>query len=369
MHTLPRDALLHALEYLEPMELRAMALVSRWHNSLQQHEALWEALFRHRWNHANFFMDPCMRIQLSPALCAAYPRSSDAFRFLTHCVDRVPSFADICLTNTHATASTTNHRYSFISKTIMCLTCFSSIEPVAYDNGQVVTMALAKGGVGGNRCVRANVPFQMMPRVAVFQTTDRTWFVDVVYDGYFEISIADPINPMRDDATLDMCIAIGVASPDFEVVDQQPGWDDNSYGYHSDDGHFFTSGQPHPFAATFGMHDTIGCGIQRDMTTHDSILYFTKNGQRLGGTFPCLHDELFPVVGIDADYTVRLNFGHEPFRCRPPPSTEGDTSALVALQAQPWPAAPTRPRSMWQNMLAAVDVFAKRTTSLMYCSN
>ncbi|RHY07686.1 hypothetical protein DYB25_000556 [Aphanomyces astaci] len=117
------------------------------------------------------------------------------------------------------------------------------------------------------------------------------------------------------------------------------------------------------------MHDTIGCGIQRDMTTHDSILYFTKNGQRLGGTFPCLHDELFPVVGIDADYTVRLNFGHEPFRCRPPPSTEGDTSALVALQAQPWPAAPTRPRSMWQNMLAAVDVFAKRTTSLMYCSN
>ncbi|RLO01157.1 hypothetical protein DYB28_013027 [Aphanomyces astaci] len=197
MHTLPRDALLHALEYLEPMELRAMALVSRWHNSLQQHEALWEALFRHRWNHANFFMDPCMRIQLSPALCAAYPRSSDAFRFLTHCVDRVPSFADICLTNTHATASTTNHRYSFISKTIMCLTCLSSIEPVAYDNGQVVTMALAKGGVGGNRCVRANVPFQMMPRVAVFQTTDRTWFVDVVYDGYFEISIADPINPMR----------------------------------------------------------------------------------------------------------------------------------------------------------------------------
>ncbi|RQM26498.1 hypothetical protein B5M09_002940 [Aphanomyces astaci] len=335
MHTLPRDALLHALEYLEPMELRAMALVSRWHNSLQQHGAL----------------------------------SSDAFRFLTHCVDRVPSFADICLTNTHATASTTNHRYSFISKTIMCLTCFSSIEPVAYDNGQVVTMALAKGGVGGNRCVRANVPFEMTPRVAVFQTTDRTWFVDVVYDGYFEISIADPINPMRDDATLDMCIAIGVASPDFEVVDQQPGWDDNSYGYHSDDGHFFTSGQPHPFAATFGMHDTIGCGIQRDMTTHDSILYFTKNGQRLGGTFPCLHDELFPVVGIDADYTVRLNFGHEPFRCRPPPSTEGDTSALVALQAQPWPAAPTRPRSMWQNMLAAVDVFAKRTTSLMYCSN
>ncbi|ETV67273.1 hypothetical protein, variant 1 [Aphanomyces astaci] len=207
MHTLPRDALLHALEYLEPMELRAMALVSRWHNSLQQHGALWEALFRHRWNHANFFMDPCMRIQLSPALRAAYPRSSDAFRFLTHCVDRVPSFADICLTNTHATASTTNHR----------------IEPVAYDNGQVVTMALAKGGVGGNRCVRANVPFEMTPRVAVFQTTDRTWFVDVVYDGYFEISIADPINPMRDDATLDMCIAIGVASPDFEVVDQQPG--------------------------------------------------------------------------------------------------------------------------------------------------
>ncbi|ETW01605.1 hypothetical protein, variant 1 [Aphanomyces invadans] len=269
MHMLPRDVLLHAFEYLEAMELRALALVSRWHNSLQQNETLWEALFRLRWNQANFFMDPGLRIELSPTLQAAYPRPSDAFRFLTHCVEKVPSFADICLTNTHATASTTNHR----------------IEPVAYDNGHVVTMALAKESVGGNRCVRSNVPFDMNPRVAVFQTTDKTWFVDVLYDGYFEISIADPIHPTRDDDTLDMCIAIGVASPDFEVVDQQPGWDDNSFGYHSDDGHFFTSGQPHPFAATFGMHDTIGCGIVREMTTHDSTLYFTKNGARLGVSF------------------------------------------------------------------------------------
>ncbi|ETW01606.1 hypothetical protein, variant 2 [Aphanomyces invadans] len=207
MHMLPRDVLLHAFEYLEAMELRALALVSRWHNSLQQNETLWEALFRLRWNQANFFMDPGLRIELSPTLQAAYPRPSDAFRFLTHCVEKVPSFADICLTNTHATASTTNHR----------------IEPVAYDNGHVVTMALAKESVGGNRCVRSNVPFDMNPRVAVFQTTDKTWFVDVLYDGYFEISIADPIHPTRDDDTLDMCIAIGVASPDFEVVDQQPG--------------------------------------------------------------------------------------------------------------------------------------------------
>ncbi|KAF0685603.1 Aste57867_22532 [Aphanomyces stellatus] len=323
MEGLPRDALVHTLHYLDATDMRAVALVSRRLHDLQQtHPVLWEALFRLHWNVCNFFMDPSRRIELSPAVGAAYSNPSDAFRFLTHCLQRVPSFADIYLTNAHATSSLLQHR----------------IEPVAYDNGQVVTLALAKGtDVGGNRCVRANMPFDVSPRVSVMCTSRNTWLVDVLYDGYFEISISDACTTTPDawDHQADKCIAIGVATAAFEVVDQQPGWDDHSYGYHSDDGQFFTDGQPRPFAATFGVHDTIGCGVERNMVTHGSTLYFTKNGVRLDGTFPCNHEALYPVVGLDADYTVRLNCGQMPFECPPPPSA-ASVEALEELQAQPW---------------------------------
>ncbi|CAK4622591.1 unnamed protein product [Aphanomyces euteiches] len=357
MQTLPHDPLVQISLYLDAIDLRAMALVSRFHNSIQDNQLVWESLFRTHWNRCNFYMDPNMPIELSPALRAAYPRPSDAFRFLTHCVERVPSFADICLTNAHATSSVINHR----------------IEPVAYDNGQVVTLALAKDAVGGgNRCVRANVPFKASPRVTVFNTVDGKWLVDVLYDGYFEISISEPLHqPTRD--LRDMCIAIGVATKDFEVVDQQPGidalnrarltsmtgWDDHSYGYHSDDGQFFTNGQPRPFAMRFGVHDTIGCGIVRKMNSNESTIYFTKNGVRLEPSFPCSHEELFPVVGIDAEYTVRLNCGRTPFQCPPPTSGDVCNAALKELQGHPWPNFHNKPRSIVDHLWSMVNSFVK----------
>lgn len=58
-----------------------------------------------------------------------------------------------------------------------------------------------------------------------------------------------------------------------------PGWDQTSYGYHGDDGHFFcSSGHGREYGPTFDIGDTIGCGI--NFVTRE--IFFTRNGQNLG---------------------------------------------------------------------------------------
>lgn len=60
-----------------------------------------------------------------------------------------------------------------------------------------------------------------------------------------------------------------------------PGWDDISWGYHSDDGKAFHEGDApdgKPYSVTYGTGDVIACHIDQSKGN----AYFTKNGQNLG---------------------------------------------------------------------------------------
>jgi hypothetical protein len=57
-----------------------------------------------------------------------------------------------------------------------------------------------------------------------------------------------------------------------------PGWDPETWGYHGDDGHKFSnSGMGDSYSETYGIGDTVGCGVDNERR-----IFFTKNGKHLG---------------------------------------------------------------------------------------
>ncbi|KAJ7151584.1 SPRY-domain-containing protein [Mycena filopes] len=93
-----------------------------------------------------------------------------------------------------------------------------------------------------------------------------------------------------------------------------PGWEQNSWGYHGDDGCSFAAEKNGtPFGPTFGTGDTIGCGI--DFSTYQA--FFTKNGTLIGSVFKDIgkSTDLYPSIGLrHSGEAVRVNFGQEPFK-------------------------------------------------------
>ena len=60
------------------------------------------------------------------------------------------------------------------------------------------------------------------------------------------------------------------------------GWENDSWGYHGDDGNFFCcSGSGKPYGLAFVTGDTIGCCLN---FTNNTVFY-TKNGVNLGNYY------------------------------------------------------------------------------------
>jgi len=108
------------------------------------------------------------------------------------------------------------------------------------------------------------------------------------------------------------CVAVGVATKTFQFQSRMPGWDQQSYGYHGDDGGIFHSsgGMLKKFGPKYGPGDTVGCGI--DYVSKG--IFYTLNGEFLGYAWERISDDvlqtdLFPAVGIDTNSPIHLNFG------------------------------------------------------------
>ncbi|PYH90361.1 Ran-binding protein [Aspergillus ellipticus CBS 707.79] len=123
---------------------------------------------------------------------------------------------------------------------------------------------------------------------------------------YFEITIlSKPKEGM---------IGIGFSSKKASV-ERLPGWEQESWAYHGDDGKSFfgeSQGQGRQYGPTFGANDTVGCGV--NFST--GCAFFTKNGIFLGNAFRELRNlKVYPSVGMKKQPPVHLavNFGQQPF--------------------------------------------------------
>jgi hypothetical protein len=85
-----------------------------------------------------------------------------------------------------------------------------------------------------------------------------------------------------DAGVLTVCRMIGIGfSSSKASVERLPGWEQESWAYHGDDGKSFfgeSQGQGRPYGPTFGANDTVGCGV--NFAT--GCAFFTKNGVFLG---------------------------------------------------------------------------------------
>ncbi|KAL4784520.1 hypothetical protein BJX76DRAFT_347759 [Aspergillus varians] len=123
---------------------------------------------------------------------------------------------------------------------------------------------------------------------------------------YFEITIhSKPKDGM---------IGIGFSN-NKASVERLPGWEQESWAYHGDDGKSFfgeNQGQGRQYGPTFGVNDTVGCGV--NFST--GCAFFTKNGVFLGNAFKELRNlKVYPSVGVKKNPPVHLsaNFGQQPF--------------------------------------------------------
>ena len=121
--------------------------------------------------------------------------------------------------------------------------------------------------------------------------------------NYFEVSFEANIET---DMTYEF--AIGLCHSGYDKK-KFLGWQKHSIAYHSDDGKLFhESGSGKSYSEKYGKGDTVGCGFD----TIRNIVFFTKNGKRLGDV--TVEDKiLFPAISFGKWKTFTVNFGEQPF--------------------------------------------------------
>ncbi|KAG7354748.1 SPRY domain containing protein [Nitzschia inconspicua] len=147
-----------------------------------------------------------------------------------------------------------------------------------------------------------------------------------------EVPAPEPLSESGEDEEYeeDDCVAVGIAFGRFRMSCRMPGWDENSIGYHGDDGSIFYKREVEK--AMFGPAFTkpekdvnsagerncsvpprniVGCGINYSM----GAVFFTRNGEFLGYAVDLpkklLAKDWYPAVGVDSRASLICNFGYD----------------------------------------------------------
>ncbi|XXH01601.1 hypothetical protein Hte_007961, partial [Hypoxylon texense] len=107
-------------------------------------------------------------------------------------------------------------------------------------------------------------------------------------------------------------VGIGM-SEEHVCLNQFVGWDNGSWGYHSDDGNVYVANEGKDYGPRYGTGNVIGCGIDFKSQT----IFFTKDGEEKGSAFNDVRGQLYPTVSFQrqaTDTSVSVNFGGSPFK-------------------------------------------------------
>jgi hypothetical protein len=145
--------------------------------------------------------------------------------------------------------------------------------------------------------------------------------------SYFEISILKFANSGTKDVSDRKALTIAIGLNSYPMLRDcnchcglcgyMPGWDEESWGYHGDDGglHYNDDRSHREYGPTYGEGDTIGCGVDYQR----GHIFFTLNGRYLGIAW---HMELemsrrmfYPTLAMrEGMPPIECNFGEHPFR-------------------------------------------------------
>ncbi len=157
------------------------------------------------------------------------------------------------------------------------------------------------------QCVKHTMGVRRENRMSVIQGNRPVTYNHKTLHYSFEINIKDIVGDHD-------YVAIGFTTENFKI-NQMPGWELNTYGYHSDDGKLYHSGKithsdnmkqfERNFNTTFTTGDVVGAGI----SYLKQKVYFTKNNFVVGSIHYNLENTLYPTIGFwGKSVTVDVNF-------------------------------------------------------------
>ena len=127
---------------------------------------------------------------------------------------------------------------------------------------------------------------------------------------YFEIEILENHRNQWSDET----IGIGYGNINL-YCNTNPGWKNESFGYHLDDGSLHINGKCiKNFGPIFKQGDIFGAGI---IFLNDNLCkpFFTVNGYMISDTIELIkfNYTMTPIIGFDSSFKIKYNFGKSEF--------------------------------------------------------
>ncbi len=128
---------------------------------------------------------------------------------------------------------------------------------------------------------------------------------------YYEITIGEQIKQ----SWIDEAVVIGYGSI-YALRNSNPGWKNNTFGYHLDDGTYqFNGNVIKNFGPVGKIGDVIGAGIiYLSETTYQP--FFTINGKLLDKLIPEINipQKIAPMIGFDHSHKIKYNLGKDEFK-------------------------------------------------------